>query len=329
MARRTMVVVNLLCLSLVCTSCQTVSPRRAARTPRPDPVPQSTTPSPLPVVPPADPQAAAPVNNTPPANPITRVSVPPALPDAAATVKPPEATTPPPAVEPKPSAEATSPRQLCERAASVYAAIDSYNARFRRRERVGDKDMPEEVIFAQFRKQPFSVHFKWIAGEGQGRELIYVQGRHEDKIHTLLAPSDPHLFGKTMALPMDSPLIRSRSRRPITEAGVGHLIDAFGQMLAQADKYPAMQLKLLGPVKRPEYLDTLVGVEHVVLPQQDPYLPKGGHRWWFFDPLRGLPVLLISHDTTGHTVDYYCYDRLMYPIRLDDHDFDPTMLGKK
>lgn len=327
MARRMDVVVGLLCLTLLGTSCQTVSPRRAQRPPRFDPAGSppaaSAVPAPLPVVPPAT-DAAAPANPPAPTNPITRVSVPPTAVNEPATVKPPD---PAPA---NPASSASPLRQLYDTAVNVYAAIDSYNARFRRRERVGDKDMPEEVIFAQFRKQPFSVHFKWVGGEGQGRELIYVKGRHEDKIHTLLAPSDPHLFGKTMALALDSPLLRSRTRRPITEAGIGHMIDAFGQMLALADRTgPAMQLKYLGPVKRPEYQEALVGVEHVVLPQQDPLLPKGGRRWWFFDPLKGLPVLLITHDGANHPVEYYCYDRLMYPVRLDDQDFDPALLGKK
>src|SRR5439155_7354879 len=58
-------------------------------------------------------------------------------------------------------------RAACER----YAAIDSYIARLRRREQVDGKDKPEETLLFKFRKQPFSVYFKWIGPEGTGREV--------------------------------------------------------------------------------------------------------------------------------------------------------------
>ncbi len=189
--------------------------------------------------------------------------------------------------------------------------------------------MPEEWIMAQFRKKPFSVHFKWIAGDAKGRELIYVQGQYEDKIHTLLAPTDPRLFSKVMALAPDNPLVKSRSRYPITDAGIGPLIGRFGQVLALAEKAgPSLAVKSLGLVRRPEYSELLEGVETVFGPRIDPLVPDGGRRWFFFDPQKGLPVLVVATDAAGQEVEYYCYDRLMYPVQLDNHDFDPKQLGK-
>jgi len=81
-------------------------------------------------------------------------------------------------------------RELQRLAAEHYAAVDSYIVRLRRREQVGGKDNPEELLLCRFRKQPFSVYFKWIGKEGNGREVVYVQGRHDDKIHTRMAAGD-------------------------------------------------------------------------------------------------------------------------------------------
>jgi hypothetical protein len=60
-------------------------------------------------------------------------------------------------------------------------------------------------------------------------------------------------------------------------------------------------------------------------------LPHGGRRWLFFDTVSHLPVLMITHDDKDHEAEYYCYDRIQYPVKLDDLDFDPEKLwpGKK
>jgi hypothetical protein len=226
-------------------------------------------------------------------------------------------------------------RELYNQAALRFATIDSYMARLRRREHVKGKDQPEELILFKFRKQPWSVYFKWLGAEGQGREVIYVKGQHGDMIHSLLAAGDMPLApaGKHMALAPDNIFVRSASRHAITEAGIGVIIEKLGLALESQErgekKYGT--LTHLGSSKRPEFETALDAVEHVLPPGVEPQLPRGGRRWIFFDPVSHLPVLVITHDDKGHEVEYYCYDRLQYPVKLDDLDFDPNRLwpGKK
>src|SRR5262249_8124468 len=89
---------------------------------------------------------------------------------------PPASSTPPPAPPPGAPAEGTSPRELYQKAAARYANIDSYIARLTRREVVKDRPQPEAVMLFKFRKEPWSVYFKWLGKEGQGREVVYVRG---------------------------------------------------------------------------------------------------------------------------------------------------------
>jgi hypothetical protein len=204
--------------------------------------------------------------------------------------------------------------------------MDSYIARLRRREQVNGRDKPEEVLLFKFRKEPFSVYFKWLGNEGAGREVVYVRGRYGDQIHSLLAAGDMPFApaGKRMSVSPDNLFVRNASRHGITEAGIGNLIDKFG--LVTAASTDLASLKSLGLVKRPE-LETLVeAVEQIISPGKDPHLPRGGRRLWAFDPSWHLPVLVITHDETGHEVEFYCYDRIQYPVRLDDADFDPDRL---
>jgi len=221
-------------------------------------------------------------------------------------------------------------RQLQQASARQYATIDAYIVRLTRREFVKGKLQPEEVLLFKFRKAPLSVYLKWVGPVGKGREVIYVKGQHENKIHTLLAAGDMPFApaGKRIALSPDSVFVRGASRHAITEAGIGTLIDRFGTLLEALERGDTSQgtLTYLGLQKRPEFTAPLEGVEWKLPPGTEASLPRGGKRWCFVDPETHLPVLIVTHDERGQEVEYYRYDRFQYPVPLDDNDFDPDRL---
>jgi hypothetical protein len=219
-------------------------------------------------------------------------------------------------------------QELSRQAIENYSQVDSYIARLQRREQVNGRDKPLEIILFKFRKQPWSVYFKWLGSEAQGREVTFVKGAHEGKIHTLLAGGDVPLLpaGRRMALLPDSPLVRGSSRHTILEAGVGRLVESFGRhVAAQAGGGPAL-LAYLGVIRRPEMPNGGEGVAQTIPVGSDPLLPRGGKRLWVFDPVTKFPVLILTQNETGHEVEYYYYDRFEFPVRLDDDDFNPERL---
>ena len=121
-------------------------------------------------------------------------------------------------------------KQVIQQANDSYGKLDSYVARLTRREQINGKNKPEELMLFMFRKAPWSVHFKWLGTEGHDREVVYVNGQYESKIHTLLAAGDVPFMpaGKRMSLAPDSFLVKSAARYPITEAGMGASIDRIG-----------------------------------------------------------------------------------------------------
>jgi hypothetical protein len=137
--------------------------------------------------------------------------------------------------------------------------------------------------------------------------------------------------GKRIALSPDSPLVRSSSRHSIHEAGIGVLIEKFGGLLDATEKgdnrYGAV--RYLGLVKRPELEAPCEAAEQEIRPGSEALLPRGGRRLWLFDTVSKLPVLMTTRDETGHEVEYYCYDRFQYPVRLDNDDFNPDSSGIK
>ncbi len=236
------------------------------------------------------------------------------------------------------STDLNAMKSIYQHAAERYAKIDAFECRLTRREVVNNKAQPEEVIAFRFRKQAYSVHLRWIGTEGQGREVVYVAGKYENKMQVLPARSDMPLGLRPMRqayAPTDS-VVRSNCRHDIREAGVSEQIRQLGTVLARIEKNPAHrnQLKYLGQVKRPEYANALEGVEETVMPRTETLLPQGGRRLIFFDPSAGspsahLPVLVITYDSTGKEAEYYCFDRFLVPIRLDSADFDPDRLWKR
>jgi hypothetical protein len=219
---------------------------------------------------------------------------------------------------------------LYQRATQRHAKMDAYIFRLKRREVVGGKKQPEETIRVQLRYNPLSVHLVWLNDKTKGREVIYVQGKYDNKMQILLEPT--HLlavFGRQQSVALDDPMVQSNSRYPATETGLASVIERFGQTIVLTEKDPRNgTMKYLGRVNRPEFKEPVEAVHQTIPAQSDRLLPKGGQRWWFFETATGLPCLIITHDPQGE-VEYYCYDNVIWPAPLDDRDFDPKVVWRK
>jgi hypothetical protein len=236
-----------------------------------------------------------------------------------------------PAALNEPAGEAaTTPRQLIRQAADSYASIDGYIARLTRREQVSGVNKPEEIMLFKFRKEPWSVYFKWLGEAGKGREVLYVKGRYGDKLNTLLAAGDMPFApaGKRISLAADSILVRSASRHPIGEAGLGASVARLSAALDAQEKGDRRRgtLTVLGEQQRNDYPRKLQILEQRIPGGAEADLPRGGRRLYGFDPESHLPVLVTTTDDRGQEVEYYRYDRLQAPVRFDDDDFDPEKI---
>ncbi len=307
-----------------------------AELPPPPIMPLGPTPPALPpALPPAPPLPTEPVGPT--LSPPVPVDVKPMLEAKPASLSPALAPPPtPPALKvqtnhPNTFDAAVKLRELFEKANRQYATMDSYTLRMKRREVVGGKVRPEELILAKFRREPFSLYLKWVGEEGKGREVCFVQGQYNGDVHTLLARGDMIFLGGThFKCPPESPLVKSNCRYPITDAGLGPIIARFGRLVAALEKGDSSEgtAKILGNVKRPEFDEPVEGIVQNLPAKYDPLFPNGGQRVWYFDVKNGLPVLIITFDHQGKEVEYYCHDRVIAPANLDDDDFNPYRMWK-
>jgi len=243
---------------------------------------------------------------------------------------PPMLTAPPPPKEieaqPVGRSDNLTVRRIANKALDKEKALDTYILRLRRREQASGKTEPMEVIMLKYRRTPLSIHFKWLGDESKGRELIYVKDQYEDKIQLLTGMGDWFGPGHRMKFPPDSELVKSRSRYPIQEGGIGAAVLRFGALLDVIERGQpnAGSLRYLGPKPRAEFPNPLDTVEQTILPGVESFLPKGGIRYFYFDETTGLPLLIQTFDQNQYEVEYYCFDRLQAPVPLDDADFDPA-----
>jgi hypothetical protein len=116
------------------------------------------------------------------------------------------------------------PLRLAADAAATYQRIADYTCVFIKRERIRGQLQPDQVMTMRVRTHPFSVYLFWNGPPAlKGQEACYVQGRNNGMVR-VHATGVRGAFGFVSLDPQDARVLED-NRHPITEAGIGHLIE--------------------------------------------------------------------------------------------------------
>jgi hypothetical protein len=224
-------------------------------------------------------------------------------------------------------------KNLVRFANEMWDKVDAYECVATRREFTPTKEMVEDVTLYRFRKEPMAVYMKTTSMPGKGREMVYNPSKHGDKIYVVLGEGDSRIFRAGFKAPPVSPdaaIVKEKSRYSIREAGHATPIKRVGSWVVKVEtgKIPAQNLRYLGTVNRKEIPHALTGVELTLRPGDDPLMPNGGTRRWFFDtnpdsPACGFPVLIIATEPSGKEVEYYLIEKVRTDVKFTDMDFAP------
>ena len=308
-------------------------------------------PPPLPGEPPVPPPKSEQFVGVVPTMPLDKSPVPPpekpivqsgaiALPDAddrrPLRGRPKSAPTPAPLPAVAAGDDCVAVKKLLDAATKRFADVTDYEARLIKREVVNGKQLPQDEIVYRVRTSPLSVSMKVLSPEGQGREVMYVKGQFDNKIHLITGKGDHLIAGVGFRTDMDpdSKSATAKSRYRIYEAGFGRTLTGLAKALNPPDGAGAPAVKSLGLVQRKEMPYALEGVEVAIRPGEDPLLAKGGRRQVYFDPKPDspgyvLPILVVTTDADGKEVEYYFFDQLKVPSGMKDADWNPANLGKR
>lgn len=253
-----------------------------------------------------------------------------------------EPTTPQPApAAPKTDAPKSTAalKELLATANGAWAKVTTYELTLTRREINPQGDPVRDTVLFHYRREPVALHTLTLDGNSKGRESVYNPSKFGDKLHLKLGEGDSKVFKAGFVAPAmspDDPKVAEKARYGVREIGHGKMIARLEAALAklEAGKSAPDALALEAGVKRPEWPDPLARVTHRLARGDDPVLPGGGTRTYFFDtkqgsPSFGLPVLVTATDATGKEVEFYLFEKWKNPANLTDADFDPARLKRK
>lgn len=229
-----------------------------------------------------------------------------------------------PSPEPKvPVDPLTQAKAMIAESRARYQHVKDYTCTFFKRERVNGNMTPQFIMAMKYRTRPQSVYFKFVKPNA-GREAIYTAGRNGGKalVHDV---GIGKLLAGTLSLDPRSRRAMEDNRHPITDAGIGHMIEELHQrwetemkhgetLVAMRDVQvgtrPCTMIESTHPAKGPNYLFHKVKV--------------------YIDREHGLPIRFEAYDWPrrpggqAELVEEYIYANLRLNPGLRESEFDPS-----
>jgi outer membrane lipoprotein-sorting protein len=197
---------------------------------------------------------------------------------------------------------------------AAYGHVKDYTALYDKQERAID-DFDLQRINLWFRK-PLDVKLEWLNNKGKPDQwAVYRQGMNDGK---LLAKKSGMLGGMLgiMSLDPTSGRALSDSKHPITEVGIGHLIDEASRAMDRADVD-----------KKPAVTETLEGAEAT----RFEFGTAAGGKWFGVDGARRvtvwvdntlkLPVKVEIVDAKGALLERHRFTNVKLNVGLADAVF--------
>jgi hypothetical protein len=199
----------------------------------------------------------------------------------------------------------------------AYGEIRDYLAVLHRQERVRGELQAPEVIRLKFRK-PFQVYMKWLGEAHAGRELLYAEGWNGNR---LMAHEGGVLGFITLNLDPNGALALRHSRHPVTDTGIGRMLEVVSESLQRA--VAAGELAVGGLSTHTVYGRRCRRLEGRLPadPAKGYYAPRVVMD---FDLESKLPLRIEIYDAEDRLMEQYGYEDLQVNVGLSELDFDPT-----
>jgi hypothetical protein len=202
-----------------------------------------------------------------------------------------------------------------------YESVSDYTCRFWKRERISGKLTPAHIMTMKVRTKPQSIYLKFEQ-PAKGREAIYVAGRHAGKVVAHDVGFNKLLAG-TLHLEPTSARAMTDCRHPITEAGIGPLLETVSRRWA---------LEMSQNETVVTFGDMSVGERPCLLIEATHPRASGDFLFHkvrlFIDKELGLPIRFEAYDwpkkpgIEPELAEEYTYSDLKLNVGLKEIDFD-------
>lgn len=210
------------------------------------------------------------------------------------------------------------PIALVEQCQQSYEALSDYTAIFIKEQRLRGKLRKPETIFMKFQK-PFSIYMKWIKNPDKGKEVIYVEGQNDGKIVAHLGGIVGLLTPTTIRLEPTHPLAMGGNLKPITQAGLGNMIDSLVKIFSLAKENGDLETSCKGKTQLNGR--SVYAIERI-LPDKEEY--PNTLAVIYIDVELMLPVYYAAYNAEGQLLQKYIYKDLKTNVGLSEKDFDKS-----
>jgi hypothetical protein len=208
--------------------------------------------------------------------------------------------------------------RLLDTADRFYTKVYDYTSVMVSRERVKDVLLPPERVLVKFQRM-FKVYMRWMEGPSKGREGLYVSGDHDGKFLVYEPNGFQRLF--TAALEPTDARVMDKSRHPVTDVGIGRLLEIVGENARRAARNGVLRVIDHGTG---EVVGRRARQVEAILPQDARAGYYGFRVRLSFDEAHGLPIRVVVYDWSDQLVEDYTYTELRLNPGLTAVDFDPS-----
>jgi hypothetical protein len=215
-------------------------------------------------------------------------------------------------------------RQVIADCKAKYLTVQDYTCTFFKRERIDGDLYTPHIMTMKARTRPSSLYFKFVQ-PNKGREAIFVHGQNNGKIIAHDVGLGRVVAG-TMHLDPRGGMAMEENRHPITEAGLGHMIDLVKERW-DTELHPGESQILFHPQARVGDRPCLM-VESIHSRRSADFLFYKVKL--YIDRELGLPIRFEAYDwprkpgVEGDLIEEYTYANLKLNVGLKDRDFDPS-----
>lgn len=229
-----------------------------------------------------------------------------------------ELADPEPAAEEGPASSRADAKLILTKAVAKLAALESYQVKMKRRERVSGVVQPEEDILLSVKRKPKAVRLEWTEGSSKGREVIFSPTLDAKMIY--VHQPQTAVVVPSVKIAVDSPLVMKNSRHSIAEAGFETILANLqkSQQDAAIAKPGSASLDYKG-------LEKTAGADRLC--HHFIRRTASGEIWnIYLDQRSMLPRLVVAENAQGDLLERYVYSE----IRENPTDlaaaaaFDPT-----
>jgi outer membrane lipoprotein-sorting protein len=196
-----------------------------------------------------------------------------------------------------------------------YAKVSDYTCKLDKRVRKNGVLHEDLAIAVKYRK-PGQYYFHWEQGPARGREVIYVQGRNENR---LVAHPGGVLRFLTLRLDPAGHLAMKANRHSLQHSGMDKIIE---QVEADYDRARKMGIDAIRCTGEGRFGDKAVWIIEGAFPADNGFYAR--KVILLLDQAMGLPVKISIFGASDRLVEEYAFQDLKFNTGLTEDDFNPA-----